>query len=340
MSKIHLAALLPDEITEKLHLLKQFRGKQIFQWVQKGINNFERMTNVPNPIKTLLNEQTILSTSKVEACYREEGVSIKLRIRLLDGHTIESVLLIDTQGRKTACLSSQAGCPMKCMFCKTADMGFKRNLESHEIVEQFHILSSLSGDISHIVFMGMGEPLLNLKEVRKAIDVLHHPEGRNIGLRKITISTCGIISGIEDMTCNGPAVRLAVSLVTADDDIRKKLMPVSCTNTLKQLKQTLLAYQDRTGKWITFEIVLLAGITDREEDINKLIAFIPPLRASVNIIPWNPAHGLPYKRPDGTRIKWFRERLAASGIVVTQRYQKGNSINAACGQLFVDEPGE
>lgn len=337
MSKIPLAALLPDEIIKKLGFADSYRGKQIFKWIQKGINDLSRMTNIPDLLRTRLKEQTHLFTSSTESCRKEEGVSAKLRIRLDDGLIIESVLLIDEKGRKTACLSSQAGCAMGCLFCKTASMGFKRNLKSHEIVEQFHILASLSGDISHIVFMGMGEPLLNLEEVRKAINVLHHPDGRNISLRKITISTCGIIHGIEELVRKGPPVRLAVSLVTANEDVRKKLMPVSCTNTLQQLKKSLLEYQGKTGKWITYEIVLLAGITDREEDIKNLISFIPPLRTSVNLIPWNPASGLPYSRPDGARIKWFKEKLAQSGIVVTQRYQKGNSINAACGQLFIDE---
>jgi 23S rRNA (adenine2503-C2)-methyltransferase len=337
MIKIPLAALLPDEITKELGLPHSFRGKQIFKWIQKGINDFSRMTNIPGSLRTLLKEQTHLFTSSTESCRKEEGISVKLRIRLNDGLIIEAVMLIDEKGRKTACLSSQAGCGMGCLFCKTASMGLKRNLKSHEIVEQFHILASLSGDISHIVFMGMGEPLLNLEEVRKAINVLHHPDGRNISVRKMTISTCGIICGIEELAHKGPPVRLAVSLVTADEDVRKRLMPVSCTNTLQQLKKALLKYQEKTGKWMTYEIVLLKGITDREEDIKKLIAFIPPLRASVNLIPWNPASGLPYSRPDGARIKWFREKLAGSGIVVTQRYQKGNSINAACGQLFVDE---
>jgi 23S rRNA (adenine2503-C2)-methyltransferase len=338
MDKIPLAALLPDEITGKLGLSEKFRGKQIFKWVQKGIIDCNRMTNIPGSLRTLLNEKAYLTTSKAELCNREEGVSFKLRIRLSDGLFIESVLLVDEQGKKTACLSSQAGCAMKCVFCKTAEMGFIRNLRSHEIVEQFHILTSISGNISHIVFMGMGEPLLNLEEVRKAIDILHHPDGRNIGLRKITISTCGIICGIEELAQKGPHVRLAVSLVTADEEMRKKLMPVSSTNTLPQLKKALLAYQEKTGKRITYEVVLLKGITDREKDVKKLIAFISPLKASVNIIPWNPASGLPYSRPGGNRIKWFKQKLADAGIVVTQRYQKGNSIHAACGQLFVDEP--
>ncbi|MBN2441221.1 MAG: 23S rRNA (adenine(2503)-C(2))-methyltransferase RlmN [Spirochaetales bacterium] len=337
MSKIPLAALLPHEITKALNLAQEFRGKQIFKWIQKGTIDWNEMTDLPGSLKPEFASKADPRTSVMESLTGEKDISYKIRIKLFDGLYIESVLLVDDQERKTACLSSQVGCSMGCVFCKTGTMGCIRNLGAHEIVEQFHILVSRFGEISHIVFMGMGEPLLNLDEVRKAIAVFHHPLGKNISLRKMTISTCGIIRGIKDLALHGPHPRLAVSLITADEETRKRLMPCSAANSLEELKGALSLYQKETKKWITLEIVLLKGVTDREEDIRKLINFIPPLRASVNIIPWNPAPGLPFKRPESLRIQWFRSRLTEAGLVVTQRYQKGNSIDAACGQLFVTE---
>jgi 23S rRNA (adenine2503-C2)-methyltransferase len=344
--KLPVAHLRPEEIVAQFGIEPKFRGRQIFKWIQKGIRSFAEMSDLPEALRAELGMKAFVSSSRQLSCYKEDRLSAKLRIGLADGLQVESVLLVDEgdipetgEGRKTACLSSQVGCGMGCGFCKTAEMGFKRNLAAYEIVEQFHHLCTEFRGISNIVFMGMGEPLLNLSEVRKAIEILHHPEGRNIGLRKITISTCGIVKGIEELASSGLNVRLAFSLITADEIMRKKLMPITASNPLGSVKKALAGYQQKTKKWITLEVVVLKGITDREEDIAQLIAFISGLKAHVNIIPFNPAPGLLFERPDGKRIQWFRTRLEDAGIIVTQRYRKGDSIHAACGQLFTGDDG-
>jgi 23S rRNA (adenine2503-C2)-methyltransferase len=353
MTKIPLAGLFPEELVHALQLSRAFRGKQLFQWIQKSAQTWDEMTDLPHSLLAKLADKAVLSSSGIESVYTEEGISHKVRIKLSDGYCIESVLLVDDQGRKTACLSSQVGCAMGCAFCKTGSMGLKRDLFAYEIVEQFLLLCSSYGDISHIVFMGMGEPLLNLREVSKAIEIFHHPLGKYIGARKMTLSTCGIVPGIRELAGMEIRPRLAVSLVTAKEETREKLMLVTRSSPLSLLKKVLGEYQQKSTKRITLEIILLKGITDTDADVKALVSFVPPLHVSINLIPWNPAPGLPckhipglgvknspghiFQRPEGNRILWFKKRLEDAGFTVTQRYQKGDSIHAACGQLFVDE---
>jgi len=212
-------------------------------------------------------------------------------------------------------------------------MGLLRNLSAGEIVEQFLHLKSLYGTISNIVFMGMGEPLANLDEVIKSIEILHHPKGQNIGLRKITVSTSGIVSKIKELADRELPVRLAVSLISADPEIRAKLMPVAGKEPLKRLKESLLYFQARSKKRITMEYVLMAGVNDTKEDAVKLRHFVDNLKVIVNIIPWNPVEGLPYKEPEEEVVNSFMDMLEELSIPVTKRYKKGRSVNGACGQL-------
>ncbi|MBN1696242.1 MAG: 23S rRNA (adenine(2503)-C(2))-methyltransferase RlmN [Spirochaetales bacterium] len=341
-----LSSLLPEEIEATFPIDRSYRAQQIFGWIQKGITEIDAMTNIPAPLKSVLKEKARITTFNRITPFEDPDGTVKHRITLEDGLVIESVLLSDPcaeepvsktgkapAARKTICLSSQAGCGMGCRFCKTGTMGFKRNLAAHEIVEQFLSFKREYGDIRNIVFMGMGEPLLNLEAIKKAIAVLHHPGGNNIGIRKFTISTCGIENGIRALAEEGPPVRLAVSLITADEKMRKTLMPCAVKQSLKTLKDSLLHYQKKTKSRITLEIVLIRDTTDRPEDIASLKDFIRPLRTSVNLIPLNPVPELPYARPENERIVWFKKALESAGITVTQRYRKGTGINAACGQL-------
>ncbi|MCF6335554.1 MAG: 23S rRNA (adenine(2503)-C(2))-methyltransferase RlmN [Spirochaetales bacterium] len=329
-----LSGMMPDELARELSLKPSFRGRQIFEWIHKGALSFSEMTNIPLEFRDSLKDKKILSSEVSLESASEDGTA-KITIKLQDNSFIESVLLVDENDRKTACLSSQAGCAMGCTFCKTATMGLIRNLSAGEIVEQFLHLQRKYGNISNIVFMGMGEPLANFAEVLKSIRILHHPLGQNIGHRKITISTSGLTSGIRELAETGIPVRLAVSLISAESDLRLKLMPVAGKESLKQLKESILYFQEKTKKRITLEYVLIGGINDKKEDAVKLRHFVNNLKVIVNIIPWNPVDDLPYREPDEETISSFISTLEDLSIPVTKRYRKGRSVNGACGQLAV-----
>jgi 23S rRNA (adenine2503-C2)-methyltransferase len=330
---IPIAAMLPEEISERLGLKPMFRCRQIFSWIHKGVLDISQMTDLPLPLRETLEKKASPITVRLDKTDDDGGGSVKIRLKLSDGMCVESVLLSDDEGRKTACLSCQVGCGMNCAFCRTGQIGYKRDCADFEIVEQFLLLKSLYGDISNIVFMGMGEPMLNFAAVRKAIRIFHDPGGQNISHRKITISTSGIADGIRDLADNGPPVRLAVSLITANPELRAELMPITKSNPLDRLKEALLHYQKTTDKMVTLEIVLLAGVNDGERDAAELVRFVKPLHANVNLIPYNPVPSLPYKTPDAAAIDRFRAVVEGKGVKVTRRYRKGTGINAACGQL-------
>ncbi len=330
LSPKEIAALLPDE--------KPFRGEQIFSWVQKGAESFDEMANIPKRIRQQLTEAGwgLLTSWIIEERMDPDGTA-KLGIKLTDGAVIECVLLTDDKGRKTACLSSQVGCAMGCAFCRTGTMGLTRNLKAAEIVEQFHLLQKRFGEISHIVYMGMGEPLANIKAVRKSIEILNHPKGVNVGLRKITISTCGLVEGIRELAEQGPHVKLAISLVAADNELRSSIMPINNAYPLEELKQAIKAYQDKTGRRITLEYVLLGGVNDSRRDANRLSDYIRGLHAVINLIPWNPGAELDFEAPDEQAVRRFTEYLTQNGVQVTRRYRRGRGVNGACGQLAVKQ---
>ncbi|MDR2841584.1 MAG: radical SAM protein, partial [Spirochaetaceae bacterium] len=239
---------VPIADLEKLLLsLPKFRAKQIFDWIQNGAESFEQMSNLPIDLRNTLSKTYRLRCTKLLNKIEDKDGTIKLQLEIENDEVIESVILIDSSERKTACLSTQAGCPMRCVFCKTGSLGFSRNLTSSEIVEQFFHIKALGNDIANIVFMGMGEPLLNLNELEKAIDVLC----KNMSYRRITISTCGIISGIRSLIDRKIHTRLALSICSADEDLRRRLMPVSITNPLEDLKNALQDYQQQQGQRIT-----------------------------------------------------------------------------------------
>jgi 23S rRNA (adenine2503-C2)-methyltransferase len=276
-------------------------------------------------------------TSRVDTRSESEDGSVKLRIRLHDGAAIEAMSLQDGRGRRTACLSTQAGCGLGCAFCRTGLMGLVRNLAAHEIVEQLLHLRRETGDAGNIVFMGMGEPLLNLDPVAAAVGVFSHAEGPAMSLRRVTVSTCGIVDGIRRLAEEGPAVRLAVSLVSAVPETRTALMPVSRANPLPALREALGVYQERTRRRITLEIVLIDGVTDRAEDAEALVEWAGALGVMVNLIPWNPVPEIDFRETPPQRVRWFKERLEAARVPVTERLRKGRGVNGACGQLAVIE---
>jgi len=330
-----IAALTPAELTAELELEAPWRGKQIFQWLHRSVFDFAEMTDLPQSLRHELAGKALPLSSEVDKVLKDPDGTVKYRIKLLDGLFIESVLLSDRHGRKTACLSTQVGCAMGCRFCSTGRMGLIRNLSDYEIVEQFFLLRKDFSNIDTIVFMGMGEPLCNLKNLGKAVEILNQPLGVNFSLRRLTLSTCGLLSGLRKLAERGPFLRLAFSLITADPLKRGELMPVSRENSLREIKKELIKYQNITGKRITLEVVLIAGITDRREDLKSLLDFIPPLKVLVNLIPWNPVAELPYEEPSKGRVEWFERQLAGHGIPAAVRFKRGRGVAGACGQLAV-----
>lgn len=327
--------LLPEEIGALVESEPSYRGKQIFSAVHNGAFSFNEITTLPKSLRGRLEQEFIFSITKLAGTMKDRDGTVKLQIGL-EGALIEAVLLSDKEDRKTACLSTQAGCGMGCTFCRTGQLKLGRNLSGAEIVEQFHHLKNTlpkDSSISNIVFMGMGEPLENLEQVRRAVAIFHHPDGQNIGLRRITLSTCGLIRGIEDFIENGPDVRLAVSLNSADEQVRRNLMPVSRSNPLADLKKVLRIYQKERKKRITFEYVLLPGINDRKKDVDLLSAYLQGLSGVINLIPFNTVENTDYRSPRPEEVGRFLSLLEDAAIPVVQRYRKGRGINGACGQL-------
>jgi len=304
----------------------------VFSWLSRGAKSFTEMSDLTSADRADLADEDLFSSSVSETLEAVDG-SVKLKIRLCDQSAIEAVLLIDAEGRLTACLSTQVGCGMACAFCKTGTLGLLRNLGPDEIVEQYYALSALRGKPSNVVFMGMGEPLLNLDAVRKSIAILTHPAGPGISRRKITISTCGVVPGIMDLADNGPHVRLAISLTSADDTLRTRLMPVNKAWNLDALRQSLQYYQGVTHDRITLEAAIMAGENSRIQDASAMADWIGDLDVQVNVIPWNPVAGLGYKEPKPSDIEAFIRTLEKRGINTVRRARRGRGVCGACGQL-------
>ncbi|WP_461246580.1 23S rRNA (adenine(2503)-C(2))-methyltransferase RlmN [Treponema sp. R6D11] len=350
-----LAGLLPAEIETLLLPLPRFRAVQIYKWITRGVSDFDQMTDLPSSLREELKNRFRLYSSAVSTRHEDAqgGSAAKFTIALEDGLKIEAVLLQDGKSRFTACLSTQAGCPAACVFCKTGSLGFSRNLTAAEIAEQFLFLRNTlpEGDskeadgksahaIENIVIMGMGEPLLNLPELRKALAFFTDGAGLNFSKRRITVSTCGICEGLFDLAENGPYTRLALSLVTADEELRGRLMPIAAANPLEKVKQALIAYQDKSGARITLELPLLGGVNTRDKDALEMARFAKGLDSVINLIPWNPADGLefegkPLREPDKKETEDFVKLLEGKGLKVTMRRRKGRGVMGACGQLGV-----
>jgi 23S rRNA (adenine2503-C2)-methyltransferase len=332
-AKIPLCGLPPGDLETLLTPLPKYRAKQIFEWVNKGAASFEQMSNLPLTLRAELDERFSLRKSSVIKKFEDEGGAVKLQIAV-EGGIIESVILTDGADRHTACVSTQLGCPAGCVFCKTGAIGFSRNLDHAEIAEQYFHIRETRPDIANIVIMGMGEPLLNLDELTKAISSLC----ASLSPRRITVSTSGIIAGIVRLADKGPPVRLAVSVTTADEKLRQHLMPISAANPLPELKKALRYHQQKHNRRLTLEAVLLSGINTRPEDAASMAAFAKDLDVIINLIPWNPVEnlcldGTPLKEPGHTEVEHFRAQLENHNLKTALRLKKGRGINGACGQL-------
>ena len=330
-----LFAKTPAEITELLGLEKVFQGKQIYRWLVRGAESFDSMTDLSKSLREKLSADypTVFSSSVLQSQTDNSG-AFKLALKLYDGGVIECVLLKDKEGELTACLSSQVGCAMGCRFCRTGTLKLKRNLEAFEIIEQFTFLQKKADNrITHVVFMGMGEPMANIDNVLKAIEFLHDPDGINLSHRRITVSTCGVVTGINELARRKVPVKLAVSLVSADDSKRSELMPVNRTFNLKALRKALIDFQKVSGRRFTFEYCLIPGENMDSSDADKLSGFCKGLEVIVNLIPFNECEELPFRAPTEQEVRSFMKMLDDRSISYTVRISRGRSIKGACGQL-------
>jgi len=311
-----------------------YRADQIFQWTyQKAVGSIGEMTNVSKTFRKKLMDKACITYPEVLKKNVSSDGTEKLALRLTDGIVIECVM-IPEDNHWTICVSSQAGCAMGCRFCHTATMGFLRNLEVSEIVSQ--VLIPLrefpERKVRNVVFMGMGEPLFNYDNVVKAINILTDPLGPGISRRRITVSTCGIIPGIARLW-DDTHVGLALSLNAATDDKRNLIMPVNTRYPLAELKHALMNYPLPRRSRITLEYVLLRDINDSIDDARQLVELSRGLRVKVNLIPFNPWPGAPYRAPEENSVEAFRNYLSSRRIATMLRTKRGDDIMAACGQL-------
>jgi 23S rRNA (adenine2503-C2)-methyltransferase len=321
---------------------KSFRAAQIFDWIyNKGIKNLEEMSNVGKDLKDkLASGLSFPVIKKLRTLESEDGETIKFLWELPDAKRVESVLILSGD-RRTVCVSCQVGCPARCAFCASGREGLMRNLSPAEIVEQvLHInefLREKGERVSHIVFMGMGEPMENYESVTKAIEIFHAPEGLNISQRRITVSTVGVVEGIHRLAKEELKVNLVLSLHAPNQHIRKKIIPYARKYPLEEVLLAMDEYARLTKRDITYEYTLLAGINDHKKNAEELALLLKDKQCTVNLIPYNPVEGLNLERPEGNKIEDFRACLEAAGINTTWRYTKGKDIAAACGQLALQK---
>lgn len=309
-----------------------FRGAQIADWLyKKGARSFADMTNLPGALREQLSAQASIARSTVVRESTSPDGATKLLLRLHDNQTIESVLL-PYPDRVSVCVSTQVGCAAGCLFCATAECGFVRNLTAGEIVDQVLTLQERAGTrVTHVVYMGMGEPLLNFDNVMKSVRLLNEEVG--IGMRRITISTVGLPPGIRRLMKENLQLTLAISLHAPNDELRRKLIPISRKYPLPELIQACRDYSEFTKRRVTFEYLLLAGINDSTQHAQQLALLLKKMLCNVNLIPYNLVAGKPYQRPSKQAIGAFRAVLEQEGIEVTQRLERGHAVAAACGQL-------
>jgi len=316
--------------------LSAYRARQVFSWIyQERVSSFEAMTNLSLDLRSRLKEKFIFKPLELEKLRESADGTRKFLFRLADGNLIESVL-IPVKERLTACLSSQAGCPFSCGFCASGITGFKRNLSSGEITGQLLEISyklSPESAITNVVFMGTGEPLDNYENVLKAVRIINSRDGFNVGARRITISTCGIIPGIKKLSAEGLQIELSVSLHAADDKTRTQLMPVNKKYHLRDLISACKDYAALTKRQVTFEYVLIKGINCSKEAADNLVKLLAGWECKVNLLVYNRVEEFPYQPPDEREIEFFRWLLRKRGIVVTLRKSRGKDIEGACGQL-------
>ncbi len=317
---------------------KAFRGNQVYEWLwSKAAHSFDDMTNLSKITRKMLDENFVINHIEVDSMQRSNDGTIKNAIKLHDGLIVESVL-IPTETRTTACVSSQVGCSLDCKFCATAQLKRMRNLNADEIYDQVVAIDKQSKiyhnhKLSNIVFMGMGEPLMNYNNVLKAIDKITSPEGLGMAAKRITVSTSGVPKMIKKMADDEVRFNLAVSLHSAIDSVRSSIMPFNTRFPLNDLKDSLEYWYAKTKRKITYEYVVWNGINDRKEDIDALVSFCKYVPCKVNLIEYNPIDDGQFQQASERTLNNYISNLEMNDIIVNVRRSRGKDIDAACGQL-------
>ena len=333
--------LAPAELETLLEELgePQYRSDQVLEWAYKrGATNFDEMTNLPSALRSKLSERLSLELPSVIRWQdADDRMTRKALLGLSDGETVECVLMrydarAGSRGRSTVCVSTQAGCAMGCVFCATGQSGFVRNLTTAEIVAQVMIFLRDEGPVTNIVFMGMGEPLANYSAMWKAVEIINDRRCIGIGARNITISTVGLIPGIRRLARESLQVNLAVSLHAPNDQLRRQLIPTA-GQPVADLVAATRDFFDATGRRVSFEYVLIAGVNDSDEQAGQLGDLLSSIPSHVNLIPVNPTPDSSIQRPSRSRTLAFQRVLKKRGIACTVRVEKGVEIESACGQL-------
>ncbi len=317
---------------------KPFRAKQVYEWLwNKGAHDLDDMTNLSKSLREKLKQEFVINHIKVDRMQRSSDGTIKNAVKLFDGNIVESVL-IPTDSRSTACVSSQVGCSLDCNFCATAQLKRMRNLNPDEIYDQVVAIDQQSRlyynrPLSNIVFMGMGEPMMNYNNVMKAVEMITSDEGLGMSPRRIVISTSGVPKMIKKMADEDPKFGLAVSLHSAIDEVRTTLMPFNKTFPLHDLKEALLYWYEKTKSRITYEYVVWKNINDSKKDIEALVEFCKLVPCKVNLIEYNPIGDDTYQQADPKIMDSYVSILEKNRIIVNIRRSRGKDIDAACGQL-------
>lgn len=313
---------------------KKFRAKQVFEWLAKGTESFDEMTNVPKGLRDRLqSDGWYIGLPKVVKKQKSKDGTVKCLFEFADGTRVESVFMKYEYGN-SICISSQSGCRMGCTFCASTMDGLDRSLTGGEMLGQVLAMRNLTGqEIGHVVVMGMGEPFDNYEGLSRFIDLIHDSRGYDLGLRNITVSTCGIIPKIKKFAKDYPQVNLAVSLHAPNQELRARTMPVAKKYGYDDLMQACRDYTETTGRRITFEYAVIDGVNDSRACAEELAARMKGWLAHVNLIPLNEVRGRDYKTANEKSVARFRKILEDSGVAVTVRRTLGSDIDAACGQL-------
>jgi 23S rRNA (adenine2503-C2)-methyltransferase len=324
------------------------RAEQLFRWLhQRRAADFAGMSDLPAADRLRLAASASLARLHVDTVLTARDGTRKLRLRTSDGAALESVLIPNEERGYTQCVSSQVGCALTCRFCATASLGFLRNLATWEIVDQVYQAQDLlqreadesgapyPGRITNVVFMGMGEPLHNYNQVKRAVELLTHPQGAALAGRRITISSSGLVPAIERFARDELAaeVGLAISLNATTDEVRDQVMPINTRWNIAALLAAVRQVPQQRRRFVTFEYVLLADVNDSDDDTRRLAALVGDMRCQINVIPFNPHEHAPFRRPSSTRVQRFMALCRGLGLQVYLRTPRGDDIGAACGQL-------
>ena len=336
-----LAELDVHELEDALEArgVQRFHARQLYRWIYKrGVTDFSEMTDLSRALRVQLAEEFAINTPKVVGDDLSADGTRKFVFELTDGRRIESVFIPDTPSM-TFCISTQVGCAMACGFCLTGKMGLVRHLSAGEIAGQVRVLATATGMLDHpfnIVLMGMGEPLHNYDNTMKALRMLHSEHGLAVSPRRVTLSTVGIVPGLERLATEPLMPNLAISLHATTDEQRTALVPPNRKYPLAAILDTCRRFPLKKRSRITFEYVMLAGVNDTPEDARRLVRLLSGIKAKVNLIPLNPAPGIPFERPSDERVDRFAQIVANQHVTVSVRKSRGRDIRAACGQLIVE----